>query len=112
MADLRSRGWVEGRKDHLRITDTGLAALGPYEPLPTGDALIEYWRHRLGDSGKRKIFDAVCAAYPRAITQDVVSRETNISTSGGTWRTYMAELRGLGIIEGRGELRASEDLFS
>ncbi|HEY0684676.1 MAG TPA: hypothetical protein VGD45_20235 [Steroidobacter sp.] len=112
MAELRGRGWVEGGKDRLRITRPGRAVLGAFEPLPTGEALIEYWRHRLGDSGKRKIFDAVCAVYPDSISVDDVSRDTNIAVSGGTWRTYMAELRRLGIIEGRGELRASEDLFS
>lgn len=111
MAELRGRGWIEGGKDRIRITDAGAVALGDFEPLPTGDALIQYWRQRLGESGKRAIFDAVVAARPSTISVDEVSEQTGIARTGGTWRTYMAELRGLGIIEGRDELRASEDLF-
>jgi hypothetical protein len=112
MAELRGKGWVEGGKDHMRITGAGLGALGDWEPLPTGDELVQYWRNRLGDSGKRAIFDAVVEAYPGSIDVDRVSQITGIARAGGTWRTYMAELRGLGIIEGRGELQASADLFS
>jgi hypothetical protein len=111
MAELRGKGWVDGGKDHMRITDAGLEALGSYEPLPTGDELVQYWRNRLGDSGKRAIFDAVVARYPDSIDVDEVSRITGIARAGGTWRTYMAELRGLGIIEGRGDLQAAADLF-
>jgi hypothetical protein len=111
MAEMRGKGWIDGGKDHMRITDAGLQALGDYEPLPTGDALVQYWRQRLGDSGKRAIFDAVVTVYPESIDQNRVSELTNIAIAGGTWRTYMAELRGLGIIEGGGELKASEDLF-
>lgn len=112
LGELRSGGYVEGGGDHMRITDAGARALGHYEPLPTGERLREYWRQRLGDSGKRRIFDAVVAAHPQAISYDEVSRATGIATDGGTWRTYLGELRGLELIEGRGELRASDDLFT
>lgn len=111
LGDLRSRGWVEGGANHLKITPAGIDALGHYDPLPTGDALIEYWRTRLGASGKRAIFDAVVAAYPGDIAQDDVAKVTGIARTGGTWSTYLGELRGLGLVEGRTELRASRDLF-
>jgi hypothetical protein len=111
MAELRGKGWIDGRNDHLTITQGGAAALGSWEPLPTGDGLIQYWRQRLGESGKRAIFDVVVDAHPRAIAQESVAETTGIAIGGGTWRTYLAELRGLGLVEGRGELRASEDLF-
>jgi hypothetical protein len=112
MAELRGRGYIDGGKDCLRVTDAGLHALGDYEPLPTGEALIEYWRRRLGDSGKRAIFDVLVGAYPGELPKEKVSERTNIALNGGTWRTYLAELRGLEIIEGRDKLRASEDLFT
>jgi len=112
MGELRGAGYVEGGSDHMRITDAGAAALGSYTPLPTGDALRDYWRQRLGDSGKRAIFDFVVAAYPHAVTYEAVSDATGIALAGGTWRTYLGELRGLELIEGtRGELKACADLF-
>jgi len=110
LGDLRGHNLVDPGEP-VRITQAGLKALGNYEPLPTGQALIDYWRSRLGRSGKRAIFDAVLAAYPRGVAQEDVSARTGISMAGGTWRTYLGELRGLELIVGRGELRASEELF-
>lgn len=111
LGDLRGRGLVDGHGDLLRITGAGRKELGRYEPLPTGSALIEYWRARLGDSGKRKIFDVLVTAYPRALSVDEVARRTGIAREGGTWRTYVGELRGLELVHGRGELQASPALF-
>ena len=45
---LRSRGLIKGAGDSLRITETGIRELGPWEPLPMGSALVDYWRGRLG----------------------------------------------------------------
>jgi hypothetical protein len=111
LGELRTKGWVEGR-DHLKVTEDGLQALGDWQPLPTGQQLIEYWRQRLGDSGKRKIFDVAVAAYPNAVVTEEVAEQTGLSARSGTWSTYLGELRTLGLITGRGEVRASEDLFS
>jgi hypothetical protein len=111
LGELRGAGWVEGGSDHMRITEAGVAALGSYTPLPTGEALREYWRQRLGDSGKRRIFDVVVEAYPRALSYEEVSQATGIDTAGGTWRTYLGELRGLELLVGRGDLKASAELF-
>jgi hypothetical protein len=110
MADLRGRGWIDGR-DTIRITAAGVQALGRYEPLPTGPALIDYWRDRLGNSGKRAIFDVLVAAYPRQVPGRTVAERTSIAIDGGTWRTYLAQLRGLELVEGRSELRAAAELF-
>ena len=38
----------QGDGDSLRITETGIRELGPWEPLPMGSALVDYWRGRLG----------------------------------------------------------------
>lgn len=113
LGELRAKGWAVGSRDNVHITAPGLHALGPYTPLPTGSALIEYWRQRLGNSGKRKIFDCAVEAYPQALTYEQVSEKTEIAIAGGTWRTYLGELRGLELIAGgRGEIRAAEELFS
>lgn len=112
LGELRGAGYVEGSADLLRITAAGRKALGPFDPLPTGAALREYWRTRLGDSGKRAIFDVLVRAYPRSLPAELVSRETGMAIGGGTWRTYLGELRGLGLVEGSGQLKASKELFA
>jgi len=45
---LHSRGMIQGDGDRLSITEAGIQALGSWEPLPSGSALIDYWRGRLG----------------------------------------------------------------
>jgi hypothetical protein len=46
----------------FRITEAGIAALGAYEPLPTGTALRDYWLNDLGrTSGAARMLEALCA---------------------------------------------------
>lgn len=110
LSELRTAGFIEG-SDDIRPTAAGIAAIGDYEPLPTGDELIAYWQNRLGNSGKRAIFDALVAAYPQALQTDEAAEAAGLSPKSGTWSTYLSELRGLELISGRGELKASEELF-
>src|SRR5262249_9581926 len=48
MSALRTKGLLEGSGDNLRITRTGLDMLGPFDPLPTGEALVQHWLGQLG----------------------------------------------------------------
>ena len=45
---LRTRGLMQGEGDRLVMTQAGIEALGSREPLPTGPALIDYWRAQPG----------------------------------------------------------------
>ena len=112
LGELKTLGYLEGGRDSLSATNVGVGAVGDYEPLPAGQALIDYWRDRLGKSGKRRIFDALVSAYPLALSRAELASRTGIDQSGGTFRTYVGELKTLRLITGRGELSASEDLFS
>jgi hypothetical protein len=40
-----------------------IRALGSWEPLPTGSALVDYWRNRLGKA-ERLILETLTHAYP------------------------------------------------
>lgn len=108
---LRSAGYIEG-KDTVRITDTGLAALGEWTPLPQGAELLEYWRQQLQPS-EAKVLDVIADAHPRALTKEQVAAATEppYEPSGGRFNNILGKLRTLGLIEGRGDIRASEDLF-
>lgn len=112
-AELAREGWVEGAGNRLRITPAGLDALGPYEPLPVGDEL----RAHLLNGSKcstmekamlRTLFDA----YPDSMAKGRILELTNYKSSGPVSRSF-ARLVALGYAQqsGRGELRASDDLF-
>lgn len=106
---IRSKGWAEGRGD-LTITDAGTAALGSYDPLPHGDALLDHWRAQLGKA-ERSILDAVAEAYPAAVSISDVAAKAGYEANGGGFRNALGRLRTLELIAGRGEVRASEALF-
>lgn len=112
LGKLKTAGFVEGGSDRLCATPAGVAALGDYEPLPTGPELIDYWRRELGESGMRTMFDAFVKAYPATLTKSELAARTNIAESGGTFRTYLGKLKTLELVTGKREMQASEDLFA
>lgn len=110
LSKARTNGWIMGR-GQVQITPDGLAALGHYEPLPTGPDLLDHWLRDLGDSGAARILRVVAAAYPSALSNVEVGERANLSHQSGTFATYLSKLRTLELITGRGEIRASDDLF-
>jgi hypothetical protein len=110
VSKARSSGWVTGRSP-LVITEAGIAALGDYDPLPTGRDLLDYWLRELGDSGSARLLRAIAEVYPNTITTVEAGERANLSHQSGTFGTYLSRLRSLELIEGRGELRAADELF-
>lgn len=106
-ARMRTEGWMQD----WRITPEGIAALGDYDPLPTGRDLLEYWLRELGDGGASRLLKAAADSYPRAITKAQAAAYAGLSETSGTFHTYLSKLRTLELIEGRGELKASDELF-
>jgi len=110
----RQQGWIAGgSKEVLRITDEGLEAQGPFEPLPTGAGLLAYWSSQLG-GGAARLLEAVAAAYPAELSNDEAAAAAGLSGRSGTFSTYVSRLRGLQLIDGArgsGRLRASDELF-
>lgn len=107
---LRSSGWIDGSNE-LQITPKGLDALGRYDPLPEGQELLRYWLQDLGQSGAGRMLSVLAEVYPKALTKEELGERADISHSSGTFGTYLGRLRSLELIEGRGELRATAELF-
>lgn len=99
---LRSAGWVEGGKGAaIAITDEGLAALGPFDPLPTGPELLEHWRAQLPGPAVR-ILDQIIAAHPRVLSKDELAAAAGYSPVGGGFNNPLGRLRTLGLVVGTG----------
>ncbi len=107
---LRSRGLLQGDGDRLAITDTGIQMLGSWEPLPMGAALIDYWRGRWGKA-ERLILETLTQAYPDALTKEEIAARAGYEPNGGGFNNALSRLRTLELVQGRGELRASDNLF-
>lgn len=110
LSRARSAGWIVGESHHIRITDDGLAALGDYDPLPTGQALLDYWIAYFGQNGAARMLRVIADAYPRSLTHAEIGEACGLALSG-TFTTYLSRLRSLELIEGRSEVRASAELF-
>ncbi len=111
LGKLLTDGLAERVGERLTATDLGREAVGDYEPLPTGSALLAYWIEQLGQSGAAKMLQVLGDEYPKALSRDELGERTGIAVAGGTFRTYLGKLKTLELVEGKGELRASADLF-
>ena len=110
IARLTTKGLVETRGTLLYPTDSGRAALnGLFEPLPTGAALVEYWRERLPE-GERKTLDVLLDEGPE-IVRELIDERTGYKRSSRD--AYLTRLKARGLVEfsGRGTVRASDELF-
>lgn len=110
LSSLRSKGFIEGTPDRMRATDDGVAALGDFEPLPQGDDLLRHWLGQLSKA-ERAALEALAKAYPQSLSKEDLAEAAGYEPSGGGFNNALSRLRTLELITGRGELRASEDLF-
>jgi hypothetical protein len=107
----RSEGWISGSRERLEVTQEGRKVLGSYDPLPEGRELQAYWLGELG-GGAARMLEELCRAYPRALTAEELGERAELSAGSGTFGTYLGKLRTLELVTGgRGDLRASEELF-
>ena len=109
LSALRVAGLIT-RSTPIQATPEGCTALGDLaEPLPTGQALIDYWMGRLGKS-ERAVLQALLDAWPGALDKDAISATTGYSVTSSTFSNALSRLRTLGLISGYGEMRADETL--
>jgi hypothetical protein len=101
---------IKGDGDRLTITDAGIEVLGSWEPLPASSALVDYWRGRLG-KGERLILETLTEAYPDDLTKGEVAVKTGYEANGSRFNNARARLRTLELVEGCGEIKASDNLF-
>lgn len=107
---MSQRGLLELRGDTIVATAEGIAALGDFEPLPTGDALYDYWttEGRLPD-GERRVLVAVAGEYPEAVSREFIDTETGFKRS--TRDAYIQRLLARRLVEVRnGGVRMSDNL--
>lgn len=118
LSSLRTSGYIEGMGD-MFITEAGFEALGGYDALPTGRELAEHWYGKLGKA-ERLALKYLVGIWPEGADADGVAAgcgetddpdATAYAANGGGFRNALSKLRTLELIEGYGEMRASDDLF-
>lgn len=106
---LRGRGYLDGSSDALRITDAGLRALGSYQPLPTGRALLDHWMGQVGKA-EREVLRVLDEEWPTAQPKEYVAIKAGYAPDGGGFNNALSRLRTLELIMGKAKLVLSGDL--
>lgn len=109
---LRQKELVMENGGNVFATQGGIDALGDdYEELPTGEELQQYWLNKLPD-GERKILQVLIDVNGNAIARDELDEPTGFKRS--TRDRYLQYLSARKLVEqvGKGEVRASQELFA
>ncbi len=89
----------------MSVTEPALAALGEYTPLPTGQALLDYWKRELGSGVPGRVFQALIDNQPNEITKEDLAMAADCSSDSSTFRNALSKLNTLELMDGRGETR-------
>ena len=112
LSALRSAGLIAGDNGGVMTITAAGEALGPFDPLPVGQALIRYWLNHNSISGcGKKILQALLDV-PEGLTAAELCRDTGYEFSGG-FRNALSELRTAGLIDGKntGTMTLSQHLL-
>jgi uncharacterized protein len=99
LGDLRRAGFIEERGGLAFATDAGITALGdqvPKAPTSHEDAMA-LWRKALR-AGAFAMLEAIVAAGRDGITRQEIADQVGMQSSGGTFNTYLGDLRRNGLI--------------
>ena len=113
LASLRRTARIEKVDgEGLRLTDRGRLDAGDVAPLPVGEAYLTHWIEQLGTCAG-SILQRVSLEYPRSVAVEEIADVLGYTSSAGSFRAALADLRLLDLLDGaRGEpLRASNALM-
>lgn len=111
LSNLRRAGLVD--LEQTVATVAGIQWLGDdYEPLPSGPALLEYWRAHLGANNfDRKTFDLLVGDFPLLLTKEEIQDRTGSSRTASTTGVSLAKLRKLRLVDKVGANYRASELF-
>ncbi|MEJ7685672.1 MAG: ATP-binding protein [Variovorax sp.] len=112
ISDLRRGGFVEERAGLMYATEAGIQALGDKVPAaPTShDEAMQLWRKALR-SGAFAMLEAIVAAGAPGTTRQEVADAVGMTAAGGTFTTYLGDLRRNGLITDRDKRCTANDIL-
>lgn len=112
LSELKRKNWLYEENKRYIITKSGIENVGDYSNLPTESSeLVDLWSSKFR-AGASKLLKAVANVYPNSIEKEELGIITEFTISGGTFNTYLSELKrnNLIVIQGN-EVKASKELF-
>lgn len=111
LSQLRISGYICEAGDIIEISDSGKEFIGPQKVVEPAD-VREMWLGKMG-GGARTMLKVLIDLYPGAISKGNLADQSGISILGGSFRTYLSQLKVNGLIEvdTDGDVKASPTLF-
>lgn len=113
LSGLRTAGLLSGgNTETMTITDAGMA-YGPFEELPSGEKLIEFWlNYREFDKCHKSILQALLD-HPDGLDAESICRHAGYEY-GGNVRNHLSDLRTAGVLVGKNTetMQVNEDLLA
>lgn len=111
--DIKRAGLITEDGPFVTLTDAGFAYTGASPDLPiTADELLATWRSALR-AGARKMLDILVDRYPAPIGREALAAAVDLEVTGGTFGTYLGDLRRNGLADEDGDgIRAAEVFFT
>lgn len=98
-----------------QITNKGLQTAGDVELLPTDpQQLVELWCEVVGNqSGAARMLRVLSKKYPHGLSKDALGDYVEMSSTSGSFGTYLSTLKRNGLIQTNGkEIKAADELFN
>ena len=112
LGDLRRAGYIEEFDGLVYATLAGIDSVGadiPQAPTSHAEAMA-MWRGALR-AGAFRMLEAVVAAGKDGISRDAIARVVEMEKTGGTFSTYLGDLRRNGLITERGGIAVANDIL-
>ncbi|MFA6035337.1 MAG: ATP-binding protein [Candidatus Micrarchaeia archaeon] len=112
LSELQRAGWLELKNGLLAITPEGMTEAGDFQPISRKpEELLNLWAGKFR-SGAAKMLREIAERYPKSITKEELGEALNMQMTGGTFNTYLSELRRAGLIELNDDgIVATKELF-
>jgi len=109
---LSQRGYVVTETGKgAKTTEAGVKAAGPFERLPTGKDLIDWWLTRLPE-GEARIFKYVVDFYPHVVERTQIDAATGYKKQTRDAYIFRLMAKRLLVRSGVGHVEASQHLFT
>lgn len=112
LSNLRTGGYMTEENGLFSASERGIDYLGGEIPQPKSpEESRAQWRAALRP-GAQNMFDIIMDIYPNSITKEELGEKCGFLPSGGTFSSYLSNMRTNGmIVTDKNNIRASDDMF-
>ncbi len=112
LSELKKLDWININGEQISITPDGLNNVVDIEPLSTNpEEIISMWKSKFR-VGVGKMLDVIYKSHPYGISKEDLAIKAEFTVGGGTFNTYLSELKRNGLVEISGDMiKLSNDLF-